>query len=100
MDLQLAFDKAVGNAVERAVRSHHRRRLERLSWARALDPPDDGFSLPTRESPVRLKGMPDFVRTLGGGYFFLPGRSLLRYLAHSDGSQESRSSGDAGGSGE
>jgi deferrochelatase/peroxidase EfeB len=43
--------------------------------------PDDGFSLPTREVPVRLKGMPDFVRTLGGGYFFVPGRSLLRYLA-------------------
>ena len=43
MDLQLAFDKAVGNAVERAVRSHHRRRLGRLGWARALDPPDDGL---------------------------------------------------------
>jgi hypothetical protein len=25
--------------------------------------------------------MPEFVRTLGGGYFFVPGRSLLRYLA-------------------
>jgi hypothetical protein len=44
-------------------------------------PPAGGFSVPTRESPVHLKGMPDFVRTLGGGYFFLPGRSLLRYLA-------------------
>jgi len=43
--------------------------------------PDDGFSLPTREAPVRLKGMPEFVRVLGGGYFFVPGRSLLRYLA-------------------
>jgi deferrochelatase/peroxidase EfeB len=43
--------------------------------------PDDGFSIPTREAPVRLKAMPDFVRTLGGGYFFLPGRSVLRYLA-------------------
>jgi hypothetical protein len=46
-------------------------------------PVDDGFSLPTREAPVRFKGMPDFVRTLGGGYFFLPGRSLLRYLCGS-----------------
>jgi deferrochelatase/peroxidase EfeB len=44
-------------------------------------PPDDEFSLPTRDAPVRLKGMPEFVRTLGGGYFFVPGRSLLRYLA-------------------
>lgn len=42
---------------------------------------DDGFSLPTRESPVRLKAMPDFVKTLGGGYFFVPGRSVLRYLS-------------------
>jgi deferrochelatase/peroxidase EfeB len=43
--------------------------------------PDDGFSLPTREAPVRFTGMPEFVRTLGGGYFFMPGRSLLRFLA-------------------
>ena len=42
---------------------------------------DDGFSLPTREAPVRLQRMPEFVRTLGGGYFFVPGRSLLHYLA-------------------
>jgi len=43
--------------------------------------PDDGFSFPTREAPARLKAMPDFVRTIGGGYFFVPGRSVLRYLA-------------------
>jgi deferrochelatase/peroxidase EfeB len=43
--------------------------------------PDDGFSMPTRESPVRLKAMPDFVKTIGGGYFFVAGRSVLRYLA-------------------
>ncbi len=43
--------------------------------------PDDGFSIPTRETPVRLKAMPDFVRTIGGGYFFVPGRSVLRYFA-------------------
>ena len=42
--------------------------------------PDDGFSMPTRDTPVRFQGMPEFVRTLGGGYFFVPGRSLLRYL--------------------
>jgi deferrochelatase/peroxidase EfeB len=46
--------------------------------------PDDGYSLPTREAPVRVEGMPDFVRTIGGGYFFLPGRSLLQFLASSD----------------
>ncbi len=41
MDLQLAVDKALGNAVERAVRSHHRRRLRRLGWEHALDSPGD-----------------------------------------------------------
>ncbi|MCU1383190.1 MAG: hypothetical protein JWL71_1887 [Acidobacteria bacterium] len=50
--------------------------------------PDDGFSLPTREAPVRFDAMPEFVRTLGGGYFFVPGRSLLRYLASNAGSKE------------
>lgn len=42
---------------------------------------DDGFTIPTREAPVRLRDMPEFVRVLGGGYFFMPGKSLLRYLA-------------------
>jgi phosphatidylserine/phosphatidylglycerophosphate/cardiolipin synthase-like enzyme len=37
----LLFDRAVGNAVERLVRSHHGRRLRRIGWGRALDPPDD-----------------------------------------------------------
>jgi len=38
VDPLLAFDKAVGNVVERAVRAHHRRRLRRLGWDEALDP--------------------------------------------------------------
>jgi len=42
-DPQLLFDRAVGNAVERLVRSHHRRRLRRLGWGHALEPPDDGL---------------------------------------------------------
>jgi phosphatidylserine/phosphatidylglycerophosphate/cardiolipin synthase-like enzyme len=41
VDPLLAFDKAIGNAVERSVRSHHRRRLRRLGWERALDPAGD-----------------------------------------------------------
>jgi phosphatidylserine/phosphatidylglycerophosphate/cardiolipin synthase-like enzyme len=36
-------DTAIGNAVEAAVRAKHRRRLARLGWERALDPPDDGL---------------------------------------------------------
>jgi phosphatidylserine/phosphatidylglycerophosphate/cardiolipin synthase-like enzyme len=35
-------DAALGNAIEAAVRARHRRRLRRLGWERALDPPDDG----------------------------------------------------------
>jgi deferrochelatase/peroxidase EfeB len=42
---------------------------------------DDGYTIPTRSGPVRLKQMPEFVTTLGGGYFFLPSRSFLAYLA-------------------
>ena len=43
MDLRLAFDKAIGNGAERLVRSHHARRLRRLGWGHALDPPDAGL---------------------------------------------------------
>jgi phosphatidylserine/phosphatidylglycerophosphate/cardiolipin synthase-like enzyme len=35
-------DAAVGNAIEAAVSAKHRRRLKRLGWERALEPPDDG----------------------------------------------------------
>jgi phosphatidylserine/phosphatidylglycerophosphate/cardiolipin synthase-like enzyme len=40
MDSLLAFDKLVGRSVQRLVRSHHGRRLRRIGWQRALDPPD------------------------------------------------------------
>jgi deferrochelatase/peroxidase EfeB len=39
-----------------------------------------GYIVPTHDGPVRLKPLKRFVRTLGGGYFFLPSRSLLAYL--------------------
>ncbi|MEA2254350.1 MAG: hypothetical protein QOG35_395 [Solirubrobacteraceae bacterium] len=35
-------DAALGDAIEAAVRARHRRRLRRLGWERALEPPDDG----------------------------------------------------------
>jgi phosphatidylserine/phosphatidylglycerophosphate/cardiolipin synthase-like enzyme len=34
-------DSAVGSAIEAAVQAKHRRRLRRLGWERALQPPDD-----------------------------------------------------------
>src|SRR5436190_11014606 len=36
-------DRAVGHAAERALEGHHRRRLRRAGWERALDPPDEGL---------------------------------------------------------
>jgi phosphatidylserine/phosphatidylglycerophosphate/cardiolipin synthase-like enzyme len=36
-------DAMVGDAIEAAVRARHRRRLRRLGWERALEPPDGGL---------------------------------------------------------
>lgn len=38
------------------------------------------FSIPTHDGGVILKGLPGFVTTRGGGYFFMPSRSALRYM--------------------
>jgi len=38
------------------------------------------LTVPTGEGPLRLRGLTEFVRMLGGGYFFLPGRSAYRFL--------------------
>jgi deferrochelatase/peroxidase EfeB len=45
---------------------------------------DDGFTIPTRRGPIGLSRLPKFVTMRGGGYFFLPGRQLLRYLSMPD----------------
>jgi Dyp-type peroxidase family len=39
------------------------------------------FTAPGRPVRRRYHGLPQFVRTRGGAYFFLPGLSALRYLA-------------------
>jgi len=39
------------------------------------------LTIPTAEGPLLLSGIQDFVTVRGGGYFFLPGRRALRYLA-------------------
>ena len=41
----------------------------------------NGFTVPVRTGPVALEQMPRFVTLRGGGYFFVPGRQLVRYLA-------------------
>jgi hypothetical protein len=38
-NLALRADRHLGAAVGRAVRAHHRRRLERIGWLVALDAP-------------------------------------------------------------
>ena len=40
----------------------------------------DVLTIPTENGPLRLKGLGDFVRVRGGGYFFMPGRGALRLL--------------------
>ena len=40
-----------------------------------------GFTIPSRYGPVRLSPVPAMVATKGGGYFFLPGKRLLDFLA-------------------
>lgn len=40
-----------------------------------------GFTIPSRYGPLRLAPLPRFVTVKGGGYFFLPGKRLLAYLA-------------------
>ena len=37
-------DDALGQLVERLTRSHHRRRLDRVSWRRAVDPPPGSWA--------------------------------------------------------
>jgi deferrochelatase/peroxidase EfeB len=43
--------------------------------------PNSGFTIPTRDGPVKLAPLPNFVTMRGGGYFFMPGKRLVSYLA-------------------
>jgi Dyp-type peroxidase family len=47
------------------------------------------FTAPAHPVRRRYHGLPQFVRTRGGAYFFLPGLSALRYLAQLPGSAPS-----------
>jgi deferrochelatase/peroxidase EfeB len=42
---------------------------------------DATFSIPTRRGTITLRNMTTFITTRGGGYFFLPSRSALRFLS-------------------
>ncbi|MEA2792343.1 MAG: hypothetical protein QOG73_4749, partial [Acetobacteraceae bacterium] len=40
-----------------------------------------GFTIASRDGPVRLSQVPRIITTRGGGYFFLPGKRLVDYLS-------------------
>ncbi|MBI4725218.1 MAG: cytochrome P450 [Rhodomicrobium sp.] len=42
---------------------------------------DSTFTIPTHRGPLILRNMQTFITARGGGYFFLPGRSALRFLS-------------------
>ncbi|RYH09186.1 hypothetical protein [Tropicimonas sp. IMCC6043] len=39
------------------------------------------ITIPTARGPIVVQGFQDVVRVRGGGYFFMPGRSALRFLS-------------------
>ncbi len=39
------------------------------------------YTIPTDAGPLRLRDLPDFVTVVGGGYFFMPSRAAIKYLA-------------------
>ena len=41
---------------------------------------DGRFTIPGWERVLTLQKLPNFVTTRGGGYFFMPSRSAMRYL--------------------
>ena len=40
------------------------------------------FTIPTASGPLTLKNLPNFVTVRAGGYFFMPSRSAIRFLAN------------------
>ena len=57
--------------------------LEKESDAMLGGPNRGGiFTIPTPDGPLRLRGLRDFVTVRGSGYFFMPGRAALGFLAH------------------
>jgi deferrochelatase/peroxidase EfeB len=48
-------------------------------------PAERAFTIPTCQGPVQLRGLPACVRVRGGGYFFMPGRRALEFLAGHEG---------------
>jgi deferrochelatase/peroxidase EfeB len=43
--------------------------------------PCRSFTIPTTSGPFCLPDLPDLTKLIGGGYFFIPGKALLDFLA-------------------
>jgi len=40
-----------------------------------------GYTIPSRQGPLRLSQVPPLITTKGGGYYFMPGKRLIDYLS-------------------
>jgi phosphatidylserine/phosphatidylglycerophosphate/cardiolipin synthase-like enzyme len=91
----LAVESTFGDEVSRQIRRHHRRRLEKLGWERALDPgtgpwasgdppPRDGNAVEVLvDGAAALPSMADAIRSATShvhiaGWYFTPGFALER----------------------
>jgi Dyp-type peroxidase family len=54
---------------------------ERGRFRPDTEPATTDFTIPHMGGRTRIRGIPSFVTVRGGGYFFMPGMSALRYLA-------------------
>ena len=65
-DFLASADRLVGDAITRGVKSHHKRRLERIGWHGALDPPSGGWAgeMPPARSGNSLEVLIDGARAL------------------------------------
>ncbi len=89
------IDRWVGEQVTRQIRRHHRRRLERIGWAGALEPPAGGFAdgdFPPRAGNAieilidGVQALPSIAAALRdaqshvhlAGWYFTPGFALER----------------------
>jgi phosphatidylserine/phosphatidylglycerophosphate/cardiolipin synthase-like enzyme len=94
-DIPLRIDRQIGRSLERAVAAHHRRRLSKVGWDRAFDPPPgkwaDGEPPPRHGNAIEIlvdgaAALPRLAETLQearshvhlAGWHFSPEFALVR----------------------
>jgi phosphatidylserine/phosphatidylglycerophosphate/cardiolipin synthase-like enzyme len=90
--LVAALDEKLGDALDATIVAHHNRRLRRIDWERAIDPPRDGNLWAAGDPPVR-QGNKIEVLVDGGNAFptILETLSQARSHVHLAGWMVSRS---------